>query len=157
MKFFKFSFIVFCFAGIFISLLYLVLSKQSDNLNKELITEEHVTLEAIAVVPLETYHPIIDRMPFEKAPPVVAPLPLLPPPIPTPPPLVRAIHIQAVFKNTEGRTAVVYSNRFFNPVKYIYLEVGETKDDILLVEADILAQTATLMKGDKAITLKVGE
>jgi len=37
------------------------------------------------------------------------------------------------------------------------LEVGETKDGVLLVEADILTQTAPLKKGETAITLKVGE
>jgi len=79
MKLFKFFFIVFCFTGIFLSLFYLILSKRQDKLNQGLTTEEHVTPEVAAVMPLETYCPIIDRMPFGKTPPVLVPPPDKPP------------------------------------------------------------------------------
>ena len=127
---------------------------------------------AYTVRDFSTYQPILDRMPFGKAPPIS-----IQPPANFPDPnetrieqeqqaLARAIQLQAVVTTPDGRTAAGFSDRTSNPEKYIYLAVGETKTwnvgatkvdfQLVSVEYSDGVPAATIIRDNTTVTLKLG-
>ena len=100
-------------------------------------------------LPFSRYQVILDRMPFGEPPPPPRPA-AVPPPSTTPPKnaFINDLRMCAITENSRGiRVGLVDVKS--KPQKSYFLRIGETQDDLQLVEADYEGEGALLKKGNE--------